>query len=163
MEKLVALVDKFLNGECEIELDKDTFSYSPDDNLITIAYTEDEEVDNSLWKQFLKENFNFNLSNKNLFTMAVLHEFGHYLTCEEFPQEQWDEEATEIPIQNLDGDERKIAYYNLPIEKRASEMAVALYNDYDKKTIKKWNKRFVKEIKKYERKNKIKSSLLTRI
>lgn len=159
---LTNLVEKFIDKKCKVCF-SDEFECNPSTATIKITLVEKPYVDNKLWKRYLKENFNFDLTENNVFTMSVLHELGHYLTADNFSYEEWKKDLDRKEIDYLDGDDWKMAYFNLPTERSATETAVKIYNSYDKKTINNWNKCFVNEIKHYQKAKKIKSTLLTKL
>lgn len=159
---LTNLVEKFIDKKCKVCFSGE-FEYNPNTATIGITLVEKPYINNKLWKKYLKENFDFNLTEKNVFTMSVLHELGHHLTVNNFSNEQWEKDAQQKGIEHLNGDDWTMAYFNLSTERSATETAVKIYNSFDKKTIDNWNNLFINEIKHYEKTKKIKSTLLTKL
>jgi len=157
--KMEKWINKFIGGVCSV-YEANMFCFMPDDEVITFTYDEPTEA-NSEWKKFLKESFNFDLTNENVFTMSILHELGHHYTVDLFTDEEWTEQATEKALENVADSEYCQAYFNLPIEKKATEYAVSAYKQ-NETAMRKWNHRFNCAIRHYEKTHKIKSSLLTK-
>ncbi len=156
--KIAKLIEKFIGGDCEVKY-SDMFSYEPIDEVITFTFGEDE-FSNREWKKFLAEKYNFTLTKENIFAMSILHELGHHYTVDLFSDEQWEEEATESSLLGLTGAERHQAYFNLPIERAATEWAVMVYKENPKAMLA-WNHRFACAIKHCEK--KAKRTLLTNV
>ena len=150
-QKIAKLIKKFIDNDCEVCYD-DVFFYSPDDELICFTFGEDKES-NREWKKFLAEEFNFTLTEENIFAMSVLHELGHHYTVHLFSDEQWEQEATESTLEGLEGAEKDQAYFRLPIEKAATEWAVMVYRE-NEKVMHAWNHRFNVAIRHQEKKSK---------
>lgn len=157
--KMGKWIQKFVGGAC-VACEANMFCYVPSNELITFTYDEPAEA-NREWKKFLKETFNFNLTNENVFTMSILHELGHHYTVGLFSDEEWTEQATEKCLENVPDDEYYQAYFNLPIEKIATAFAVSAYR-HNKTAMRAWNHRFNCAIRHYEKTHKMKSSLLTK-
>ena len=156
--KIAKLIEKFIGGDCEVKY-SNMFSYEPVDEIITFTFGEDE-FSNREWKKFLAEKYNFTLTKENIFAMSILHELGHHYTVDLFSDEQWEEEATESSLLGLTGAERHQAYFNLPIERAATEWAVMVYRENSKAMLA-WNHRFACAIKHCEK--KAKRTLLTNV
>ena len=154
--RLIELVKKFIDYDCDVKLD-DEFMIYPD-GVISITISEDKE-DNLVWKKFLKERFDFTLTNENLFTMSVLHELGHFYTIEYFTDEEWNATPEEQFTSNI---ERQYAHYEKPNEVMATEWAIAYYNA-NLACMRKWNHRFCCALRHLEKKNPVSNSLLEKI
>lgn len=157
-EKMAKLIKKFIGNDCDVKY-SNMFSYEPTDEIITFTFGEDE-FSNREWKRFLAENYGFVLTKENIFALSILHELGHHYTVDLFSDEQWEEEATESSLLGLTGSARHQAYFNLPIEKAATEWAVMVYRE-NPKAMRAWNHRFACAIKHYEK--KAKRTLLTNV
>lgn len=157
MEKIIK---KFIDNDCQVCY-ANAFTYFPDVPLIT--YTCEEPIEcNREWKEFLKKEFNFNLTKDNLFAMSILHELGHHYTIKLFSDEEWEEETTEKKLEDVPEEEYLQAYFRLPIEYAASKWAVEVYN-LNEKIMRNWNYRFYCALRHYEKKHKVKNSLLTKL
>ena len=140
--KIARLIEKFTDGDCTAVFKKDGFYYYPGDEEIGFRINENiNDESNIEWAKFLKETFNFTLTQENLFTMSILHELGHHHTVDFFSAEEWETQALEKNIQDLEGTERMQAYFNMPIEKTATEWAVMFYT-LGIKNMRAWNQRF---------------------
>ena len=163
MQKIAKLVSKFICGACQV-YPAELFGYSPNEPLITFCLDETTE-DNRIWKEYLQENFNFKLTAENVFLMSILHELGHHATFPNFTTEEWIEQASEKSLQEKNYPTEKdyfVAYYNLPIEIAATTWAIKMYNEH-RPYMRAWCQRFNCAIRHYEKKHKIKNSLLTRL
>lgn len=156
MEKLI---EKFIDNDCHACYGNQ-FAYLPDEEIIVFTCEEPIET-NVEWKKFLKNTFDFNLTAENVFTMSILHELGHHYTVGYFSDEDWESQALEKGLEDLEGAELMQAYYNLPIEKIATEFAVKVYNE-NPKEMRIWNHRFNCAIRHFEKKYDVKNSLLTK-
>lgn len=155
---LTKLVEKFIDKDCDVQMG-DHFAYIPAEETILITLHEDNK-NNDEWKIFLKKNFNFDLTRENLLTMSILHELGHHYTVDLFSDEEWCLQATEECLGDLTGTERCQAYYNLPIEKIATNWAVEVYNT-NSEAMRAWNHRLFCAVRHYEKRHHVKSSLTT--
>lgn len=163
MQKIAKLISKFICGTCQV-YPADLFAYSPNEPLITFCLDEATE-DNRIWKEYLQETFNFKLTAENVFLMSVLHELGHHATFPNFTIEEWKEQASEKCLEDQKFETEKeyfAAYYNLPIEIAATTWAIKMYNEH-RPYMRAWCQRFNCAIRHYEKKHKIKNSLLTRL
>jgi hypothetical protein len=149
---LKSLVEKFINYDCEVEIGSNFLFYP--DGVIVFTLGEDKE-DSILWKQFLKEHFNFTLTKENLFTMSILHELGHYYTIEYFTAEEWNEPELETE----DNTALQMAHFQKPHELIATEWAIAYYNA-NPKLMRAWNHRFTCALRHYGKKIKSLNSFL---
>lgn len=156
-------ISKFIGYDCLV-CKANGFAYFPSDLYPLITYCLEEPVEaNREWKKFLKENFNFDLTAENLFSMSILHELGHHYTINFFSSEEWETQATEKALEGIeDPIEYYRAYFKLPIEYAATTWAVDIYN-LNKKNMRSWNHRFYCALRHYEKKHKIKNSLLTKL
>lgn len=159
---LVKIVSKFINAECAV-CEANLFCFIPDENIITFTFEDDYES-NLEWKKYLKDVFNFELTNENLFSMSILHELGHYHTIDLFSSSEWNEQATEMVLEKVPEAERFQAYFRMPVEQAATTWAVNYYLK-NKMKMRKWNHRFNCAIRHYEKKHPIhfSKSLLTKL
>jgi hypothetical protein len=159
---LAKVISKFINAECSV-CEANLFCFIPDENIITFTFQDDYES-NFEWKKYLKNCFNFELTNENLFSMSILHELGHYHTINLFNPTEWEEQATEMVLEKVPEEERIQSYFKMPIEQAATAWAVKYYNENELK-MRKWNHRFNCAIKHYEKKHPIhfSKSLLTKL
>ena len=153
---LTRLVEKFIGKDCEVVM-SDYFCYHPTEEIIAITLFEDNTA-NAEWKQYLKETFDFDLTRENLFAMSILHELGHHYTVDYFENDEWIEQATEKALGDLTGSARQQAYFNLPIEKVATEFAVKVYNA-NERDMRAWNHRLNCAVRHFEKLHSVKSSL----
>lgn len=153
---LTKTVEKFIDHDCTVKMLKQ-FCYQPEDKVIGISLTEDNSS-NGEWAKYLKATFDFTLTKENLFAMSILHELGHHYTVDYFEDDEWIEQATEEALGDLTGSERQQAYFNLPIEKVATEFAVKVYNA-NKRDMRKWCHRLNCAVKHYENLHHVKTSL----
>jgi hypothetical protein len=153
---LIRLVEKFIDHDCTVKILKQ-FCYQPENKVIGISLIEDNSS-NSEWAKYLKDTFNFTLTQENLFAMSILHELGHHYTVDYFENDEWIEQATEKALGDLTGSARQQAYFNLPIEKVATEFAVKVYNA-NERDMRAWNHRLNCAVRHFEKLHSVKSSL----
>jgi len=149
--KLQKLVEKFINYDCEVEYDKNGFFYFP--NGVIAITLNDKMEDNATWKKFLKETYNFNLTQENLFSLSILHELGHHYTLDDLPEEEQERDIISETIENdletsgknevsYTSEELQMIYFNSLREKVATDWAVETYRE-NEKAMRHWNHRFV--------------------
>lgn len=141
---LEKLVEKFIDNDCEVFLDKEFCYY--DDEIISISLSEDPEV-NISWKEYLKKYHHFNLTVENVFIMSILHELGHHYTLPYFSDAQWEKEdkmksKIEEKITKENAHACRIKYFQMPTEKAATAWAIEYYNA-NREKMKNWNHRFM--------------------
>jgi hypothetical protein len=153
---LTKIVEKFIDHDCTVKILKQ-FCYQPEDKIIGISLTEDNFT-NGEWAKYLKATFDFTLTKENLFAMSILHELGHHYTVDYFEDDEWIKQATEEELEDLTGSERQQAYFNLPIEKVATEFAVKVYNA-NKQDMRAWCHRLNCAVRHYENLHHVKTSL----
>lgn len=165
MNSLQKLVEKFIDYDCPVKLGK-SFVYEPldDEGEGIIGITVDEEpIANIEWKEFLKKEFNFDLTCENVFAISVLHELGHHYTISKFDTDIWNELAEELTIAEIEDDhERHQAYFRLQIEYVATAWAVEFYR-MNEETMRTWNHRLNCAIRHYLKKHPAKNSILAKI
>ena len=159
---LAKVISKFINAECSV-CEANLFCFIPDENIITFTLKDDYD-NNSEWKKYLKDVFNFELTNENLFSMSILHEFGHFHTVNLFDPVDWEEKATESIIEKVPEEERVQSYFRMPIEQSATAWAINYYKEHSAE-MRKWNYRFNCAIKHYEKNHYVhfSESLLTKL
>lgn len=132
---LVSLVDEFLEPfGCTAEFSND-FSYCPEDNEITFTILYSERADR-LFREYIKSHFSFEVPN--LFMMSLLHEVGHAMTLFTFSKTEMEnahhaKELIENDLKEEDTDETFSKYFDLDIEKVATEWAVNYYRSNSEK------------------------------
>lgn len=148
---LAKLTRDFVNKECTIQYGN-CFAYHPQEKTITFSLGADDAEDCHEWKEFLAKKFNFSLTKENIFTLSILHELGHHFTIELFSDDEWNFQATEEYLRNInDYHERSQAYFNMPIELLATQFAIDIYRNHPRK-MRAWNHRFTCAIRHLEKK-----------
>lgn len=109
------------------------------DDTLYFSLFQDELVDN-LWYQWLKATYGDRFRDSfSLYVLTFLHEIGHFYTLDDFDDEY--EEYTRAKnslVVNYEYDtdaeiiEKNFTYWDLPIEKAATDWAIDFYNDHEK-------------------------------
>ncbi len=151
--KLSALAQEFIGNECPV-------AYGPmwafwfGDDVITWGGDE-SRILNEAWKRYLKAEFDFDLTNENVFTLSLLHELGHYYTWDQFDEDEWDADRAHEEVINKTMTvenffDNQFEYFNMPTERAATEWAISCYNA-NKVAIRHWNRRFMCAIRHFEK------------
>lgn len=134
---ITALVREYI---CEdITCKFDTIFCISDDKLYFSLF--DDEYTNNLWREWLKREYKKNY-NKNFstFVLFFLHEIGHYYTIDDF-DDDYDTIVAQKQGLAIDYDtdsdqeivEKNFTYWELPIEKAATDWAIDFYNEHFEK------------------------------
>lgn len=132
---LVEMVDSFLEPfGCDSDFDSDFF-FDPEEDRVYFSIVLAERADR-LYKQYIKQTFHIDINN--IFMISLLHEVGHFYTLFTFSD---DRIKADHAMKNLieealsmdDSDETYSLYFNLPIEKAATEWAVKYYTANQKR------------------------------
>lgn len=132
---LVSLVDDFLEPfGLDSDFDSD-FSYDPDDERVYFSIAVSERADR-LFKQYVLSHFHFKISN--IFMISLLHEVGHAFTLGNFSKmeiktDHFEKETIEEMLDADDSDDIYSLYFDLKIEKVATEWAVNYYKENTKR------------------------------
>ena len=118
-----------------------TCKFSPifcisDDTLYYSLFI-DEDC-NRDWSKWLKKTYGTRYSRDfSIFALSILHEIGHYFTLDDFDETEAFAGKEELII-DLDADteaqqtEKRFSYWNLPVEKAATDWAIDFYNSHKK-------------------------------
>ena len=158
--KLQKLVEKFICGECDVIYDPSGFFYYPDE-VIAITLN-DSMADNVVWKKFLKQTYNFDLTHENLFSISVLHELGHHFTLDSLSDEEQEQDVVSDAILealktsgknevSFSSEDLQMIYFNSNREKVATDWAVEMYRA-NETVMRHWNQRFNCMIRHYKKK-----------
>ena len=133
---LVEMVDSFLEPfGCDSDFDSDFF-FDPEEDRVYFSIIVSERSDR-LFKEYIKKEFHFNVTN--IFMISLLHEVGHFFTLRNFSKKKIKAaheekniiaEALEMDNSN---DEIYSLYFDLDIEKAATEWAVKYYTANQKR------------------------------
>lgn len=93
----------------------------------------DERTDN-IWRAWLKDTYGDRFDDDfSTFVLSFLHEIGHYFTMDDF-DDALEEKAGLVIDFDVATDEEIVeknhTYWELPIEKAATDWAIDFYNDY---------------------------------
>lgn len=150
---LVEIVDNFLEPfNCDSDFDSDFFYSSREQRIyFTLAYSERAD---KLFKQYVFSEFHYEISN--IFLLSLLHELGHHFTLSNFSdieirKEHKRKRKIEAELTKTDSNEAFLKYFDLPIEKTATEWAINYYKE-NKKSCDDFYSIFEEAVKKeYER------------
>lgn len=132
--KLVEMVDEFLEPfGLDSDFDAD-FCYDTEEERVYFSIMVTERSDR-LFKKYIKDTFNFNVPS--IFMMSLLHEVGHAETLDTLSRAQidadhyvkdiLDEVLENTPTNNPDYEDIYTQYFDLTIEKVATQWAVDYY------------------------------------
>ena len=112
-------IDNILNGflepfECTARLSTD-FAYFNAENLITYSVAVASRCEDS-FMTFVKDLFPE--IDADIFLWSILHELGHHETEDDFDEDEWEDYMIKSTTVKTD-----MEYYNLPIERAATEWA----------------------------------------
>jgi len=131
-----------------------------DENKLYYSLFMDEEVD-KYWREWLKDTYGNRFDDDfSLFVLTFLHEVGHYFTLDDFDDDEQDEyyaKSDDLIIDYALDSEKTIikkhrAYWEQPVEKAATDWAIAFYNK-NKKQMKNFYKDCMAFIGEFYRKN----------
>ena len=152
--KLSALAQEFIGNECPV-------CYGPmwafwfGDEGITWGGDESACL-NIAWKIYLKKEFDFDLTNENVFAMSLLHELGHYYTWDQFDEDEWNADRAHedkinktMTVDNFF--DKQAEYFNMPTERAATAWAIDTYRASGEVVMRHWNRRFNCAIRHFEK------------
>ena len=131
---LVSLMDEFLEPfGLDSDFDSD-FYYDPEEERVYFTVLMTEKSDR-LFKQYILNEFSF--CPPSIFMMSILHEIGHAFTYYDLPIEviiEDNKEKKQIEeLYNLyEQDETYLRYFDLKMERVATEWAVKYYKEHEK-------------------------------
>lgn len=143
-------IDELINNfvaqfDCEAELG-DEFLYFGSDNTITYTLLIGELSDR-VWKKYIKDNYNYEMTN--VFLFSLLHEIGHHHTMGQFSRKLQNDEDKKVARIEKDLSHSNceeldtllyLEYYDLPMEKVATEWAVKYAKNHKRKLFRFWRK-----------------------
>lgn len=117
---------------CDFAYDND-FGYYQDEKLITWGIFMTERAD-ATFKDFFENDLNSPVHS--VFLYSILHEYGHYVTMSEFDDMEMAYYRDNVAMLRETGIGREDfsyyqEYYNLPVERAASEWAVTYMKEND--------------------------------
>jgi hypothetical protein len=132
LQNITNILNEFLNPfDCEAFPGTD-FGYYTASNRIEYSFTVPDQHE----KTFMNfVNKNFPRIDANPFLWSFLHELGHHETEDNFNEEQWNQYRHFIRNCNDD-----YTYYNLPIERAATEWAANYMITHEDEVRKLWYK-----------------------
>lgn len=147
---LVSLVDEFLAPfECDSDFDSDFF-YDHEEDRVYFSVLVSERADR-LFKQYVWNHFHFD--PPSIFMLSLLHEVGHHYTMDFFDENEIVSfrEVKAVLSEMLDAcpddDEIYSLYFDLEIEKVATNWAVTYYKHHFDRC-QEFYLRFVNELRK---------------
>ena len=152
--KITKLLQKFLGNNVDVSFGGE-FACILGTGEITWGIGESVVV-NGTWAYRLWEDYGFELTNENVFVLSILHEAGHYMTEDDFSEDEWEVEiARKATIEKeMTRDnfwDKNQEYYLLPTEKAATDWAIEAFRSH-KPEMRKWCHRLNCAIKHYEKK-----------
>lgn len=132
---LVTIVDEFLSPfGCDSDFDSD-FSFDPEDDRVYFSVIVAERADR-LFKEYVAKTFNYSIPN--IFMLSLLHEVGHFFTLYTFSKEEIKKarkvkKHIEKELEKNNSDEVYSRYFDLSIEKVATEWAINYYKENTKR------------------------------
>ena len=129
IDTLVSMVDTFLEP-FGLDSDFDTdFFYDPEDETVFFSLIISERADR-LFRKYVHDTFSFNIPN--IFMFSLLHEVGHSQTLWTFPKKilrDTEEQKRKISkaLEKTNSDEFFLKYFDLEVERLATEWAVNYY------------------------------------
>lgn len=141
-ELLIDMVDDFLKP---FGVDSDfssDFSYDPEDDRVYFSLLIGERQER-LFRKYVQEKFNYTIPN--IFMLTLLHEVGHAYTFFSFSKDEIRtarraKEHLEKELKRNNIDSVYIRYFDLPIEKVATEWAIAYYKKHTRRCENFWSK-----------------------
>lgn len=136
-KKVTALVHEYICDEIERCKFTTEFCMGADDVLYFSLF--EDEMTNNIWYQWLKATYGKRFRDSfSLLVLTFLHEVGHFYTIEDFDDEYEETARAKVSLAvDLDVDtfeeivEKNFAYWELPIEKAATDWAIDFYNDHE--------------------------------
>ena len=132
LQVITNILNEFLEPfDCTAEIGSD-FCYNLSSNTINFTFLiidKHEKTFNSFVKNLFPD------IHADIFLWSFLHELGHHETEDDFEQEEWDE-YMEITKKDIDD----FTYYNLPIEKAATEWAGNFMIEHENEVKILWNR-----------------------
>ena len=132
---IIEMVDDFLKPfGCDSDLDSDFF-YSTEEERVYFSILSSERSDR-LFKEYILSHFNYKVSN--IFIISLLHEVGHHFTYSFFTRAekrkaQMEKYRISAELAKNDTDEVYSSYFDISIEKVATEWAINYYKENKKR------------------------------
>lgn len=126
---LVEMVDEFLEPfGCDSDFDSDFF-YDAEEERVYFSILSAERSER-LFKEYILKTFNVNI--ENIFMISLLHEVGHHFTIYNFSAPELkkahkEKEKIEKELNKADNDLTFSRYFDINIEKVATEWAINYY------------------------------------
>lgn len=103
------------------------------DENVYYSLFQSEETDR-IWAAWLKDTYGRRYKKDfSTFVLSFLHEIGHYFTIDDY-DDAFDEKANLVIDFDADSDEEIVeknrAYWELPVEKAATDWAIDFYNSH---------------------------------
>ena len=124
VDNINEIIAKFLSAYGEVKVECSThFEYDFVDNIISWSFLTSERQDKTFSDYFERV---LECPKCNTFIYSIFHEYGHKMTLGSFTELDWDwylyclDELGDIE----DANERDYIYYQLPMERAASQWAV---------------------------------------
>lgn len=152
MEELkgLELIDEIVNDfvaefDCDAEFGSE-FLYWHDDATIQYSLIIGDKTD-VIWTEYVKSTFDYSIDN--IFVFSLLHEVGHHYTMDLFTNEELIAERRKIKRiekrlnqsnSDLMDEGYYLLYFDLPMEKIATEWAVNYAKENQKALNEFWNK-----------------------
>lgn len=131
VDKVNALIKDFLAPYADVNIVcSSDFYYDDESNEIGWSFLSNERQDRTFCDFF--EN-TLHCPICNTFIYSIFHEFGHKMTYNSFSGVDWMVyrlQVDDIECISEDKEEREYIYYNLPIERAASEWAVNFITEH---------------------------------
>ena len=128
---ITALVNEYICEDITCKFST-SFAIADDELFYSMFVYEDTDRD---WKDWLRDTYGNRYDEKfSTFVLSFLHEVGHYFTIDDFDDEEQFANKSDLTI-DLDCDsdelqtEKRRAYWELPVEKAATDWAIDFYND----------------------------------
>lgn len=132
---LVEMIDNFLEPfGCDSDFDSDFFYDAEEERVyFSILIAERSE---RLFKEYILKTFHVNI--ENAFMISLLHEVGHHYTLNKFSKREikkahLEKQKIEQELEKSDNDLTYSRYFDINIEKIATEWAVKYYTTHQKK------------------------------
>lgn len=133
---VTALVNEYV---CEDIKCKFSTIFCIDDDKLYYSLFQDEHTD-AIWRKWLAleygDRYNEDFST---FVLTFLHEVGHYFTIEDFDDDYENDQKAKASLAiDYDNDteqeivEKNFTYWELPVEKAATDWAIDFYNEHFK-------------------------------
>lgn len=163
IENLTEILQKFVKKfGCDIEMGAE-FCYHYDDSLIEYSLILPTFSD-KVWKEYVLKTFNYKI--ENIFMFSLLHEIGHHMTYDFYTEKECNTENKYIEkiekelarsTSNAKDKRLNLEYFNLPMERTATQWAVRYYKKHKIEMNLLWRK-FKRELKNFYKINGLKDN-----